>query len=866
MTKTKKLHPAVLTALLACGMMLGVYIALGIWPFGDMTVLTGDLNAQYVNYFAHFKHALSGAAGFSYGFDKSLGGGLLGIFAYYVSSPFNVVYLFIKETNFPIAAAAILLVKVVFACVFFNLYIGNKYKGIGLPGVLCALCYGFMAYNFAYAQNIMWHDVVLLLPLICLGVDRILQGKSPAFYTGFLALAILANFYIAYMACIFLVGYFALSLWLRVAASEEEGSVLSLVKKPVLGFAVGSAVAGCLSAVLVLPSLQNISASKGDIFAYSFSTEPNFPLTALPALAERLSFANFIWPDVQNGLPFLYAGLFVLPFALCFFISRRVKGREKVTAALGFLALGLSFWSKGLDVLWHGMKPPVWFLYRYSFLFGFLLCLVAAAAFARRAVHARTALISGGAVFLLFVVLAALPRDTARGRLLVSAMGVAAIALCVAAACVFKTKRPLLAKLTAVGLACIVCVELAANGFYITNRFEKYPLSTYRQFLADVGGTVDAIGKTDARAYRLDKNFYRTLNDPMMFNYHGISHFGSTMDASSDAAFENLGYQSPFMSYLYGSTAFADSVLAIKYLFSDGSRTLPAHWRQTGTAAAYPIYENPYAMPMAFTVSPAASRTMVDGESGLWDNSFAYQNALAKALGSEGNICAEVPPGSVAAATAIDGGDVKLPLTGTMPGSVDYTFNAPKGGYYYALATAPQLYEAAASVNGSYIGLLFAGDFAGVVNLGYFEEGEPIIFSLALEAEFTIDSISFAYSTPDLLQRLADSTLKNAASVALSDGFVSADVGAANGRTLLFTSIPYDAAWLAEVNGEARETIRFGGTFLAVPLEEGENRVELRYAVGGLWPGAVLSLAGLAAFAAMLVFAARRRKRDNKMR
>lgn len=73
------------TAVLAAGMLLAIYAVLGIVPFGDRSVVTGDLDGQYPPCFAHYSR--SWTQSMTYGLDKGLGGNLSGLFAYYVSSP-----------------------------------------------------------------------------------------------------------------------------------------------------------------------------------------------------------------------------------------------------------------------------------------------------------------------------------------------------------------------------------------------------------------------------------------------------------------------------------------------------------------------------------------------------------------------------------------------------------------------------------------------------------------------------------------------------------------------------------------------------------------------------------------------------------
>ena len=81
-----------LAFLLSLAVVLGAYALLGFLPFGDGTLLTGDLNGLYVNYITDMWRRVR-QGGFGYSFSKLAGGSTLGLFAYYMNSPFNLLYL-----------------------------------------------------------------------------------------------------------------------------------------------------------------------------------------------------------------------------------------------------------------------------------------------------------------------------------------------------------------------------------------------------------------------------------------------------------------------------------------------------------------------------------------------------------------------------------------------------------------------------------------------------------------------------------------------------------------------------------------------------------------------------------------------------
>ena len=840
--KIKATRWTLYTALMAIGMMLGIYILLGIWPFGDGTVLSGDLNGQYINYFAHYKRAFAGQAGFAYGFDKSLGGSLLGLLAYYVSSPLNFLYLLVPTAYSPVVASFLLLAKVVLASSFFQYFIEKKYTGLAFYGVALGLCYGFMAYGFTYAQNIMWHDVLVLLPLICLGIDSIIHHSKNGVYVVSLAVAIFANFYIAYMACLFAVLYFIYSMLLEKKTLQEW-------KKSSVVFAGSSLLAGGIPMALLLSALANVSASKGDLFQFQFSFETNFPLHRLP---ERLLWGNFVWQDVVDGRPEIYCGLLAVMLAGCYFVSKAIPLREKLLSGglLGFLAL--SFWVKGLDVIWHGMKAAVWFPYRNSYLFCFVLVLLGARAVAKKAFGPKTFGIVLAGALVLAAGLVIFPGEYGRKKPLLSLVTLLLFAVLLYVLQVSK-KKIVPKQWAALALVGVVAVELTASGFYISNQFEKYPFSGFRQFVAQAGGTAGLLQQQEAEPYRVEKNFMRSFNDPMLLDYMGISHFGSTQDDSAVDVLASLGYGNySSNTYYYGSTLFADSLLGIRYLFDDGSRPLPAHWQESGLATDFPSYRNKDALPLAFAVKGPGEQAI---DLGTAENPFVYQNRLYHAVRG-GNADLLLP----VTFAARDEQGLALENTGAMPVGFTYNAKAEKEGYYYAFIRAEKnaFYGLQMLINREVAGFYFTADNYGVINLGYYKAGEEISLGWSQGEPIGIQDAYFSYLDPAQMEELTKQAQTAAGVFNWQDGKVQGKITGTVETPWLFTSIPYEEGWTATVNGQQVNTAAIGGGLLAVPLQAGENEVLLQYQPRGLYSGLAISIVSLGLFALWQVWQKRK--------
>ena len=71
--------------------MFFIYCFLGVYPAGNNSVLVLDLNAQYIYYFEQLRSILTEGKSIVYTFERAAGGEFMGMFAYYLSSPFSLL-------------------------------------------------------------------------------------------------------------------------------------------------------------------------------------------------------------------------------------------------------------------------------------------------------------------------------------------------------------------------------------------------------------------------------------------------------------------------------------------------------------------------------------------------------------------------------------------------------------------------------------------------------------------------------------------------------------------------------------------------------------------------------------------------------
>lgn len=68
--------------------------------------------------------------------------------------------------------------------------------------------YALCSFAVVQAHNTMWIDELIFLPLVVLGIERLIKKKDFVLYTVSLAFCAMSNFYIGYMVCIFTFFYF----------------------------------------------------------------------------------------------------------------------------------------------------------------------------------------------------------------------------------------------------------------------------------------------------------------------------------------------------------------------------------------------------------------------------------------------------------------------------------------------------------------------------------------------------------------------------------------------------------------------------------------------------------------------------------
>ena len=146
--------------------LLILFLFLGIYPFGNNTVLTGDLYTQVSALFYHLWDVFLGNGSLLVDYTSGGGESFFGIFSYYLVSPINFIVLFFKRSDIYLAISLVVMIKMVLSAITCLYSLKYLFKKDNKMFIFLALLYAFSGYSLINYQITAWMDVVYMFPLI----------------------------------------------------------------------------------------------------------------------------------------------------------------------------------------------------------------------------------------------------------------------------------------------------------------------------------------------------------------------------------------------------------------------------------------------------------------------------------------------------------------------------------------------------------------------------------------------------------------------------------------------------------------------------------------------------------------------------
>jgi uncharacterized membrane protein YfhO len=813
-----------LTYIIAFVIPLVMYIALyyvrDIYPFGDNCYLRSDMYHQYAPFFMELWDKLRNGESLAYSWDIGMGTNFVALYAYYLASPINWFIVLFPKAHMIEMMNGIIIFKEALASVTFTYYLSKHFHNKRCTLALFGMFYSMSGFLAAYSWNIMWLDCIVLLPLIFLGLERLVNENKCLLYAVTLGLCVYTNYYISIMVCISIVLYFIVLMF-----SYSGNRRPRIYLKKILHFIVYTLLGGGLAACLLLPEMY--------AFSLSASSSSTFPTT----LSNYFSIVDMLDRQLMDipvhmGLehhPNVYCGVMVFLLLPLYFMNSRAKLSERFGKGLLILFFLISYNLNIPNYIWHGFHYPNSLPARQSFIYIFFLLSMCYEGFYRIREYSARRITTAIwiAIGLLIYMESSLNEMYEWQSVYISAAFVIAYAILMMFYNRQRIKTPILLFLI-FALSIIECtINMEKTGLGTTSRV-SYLLDNNA-----VDSLMDYIEDEDDGFYRIEKSWgLKTKNDSAWHGYKSISTFSSTSSAGITELLGAFGCEHSMNAYAYqGSTLATASIFNVKYIISN--KLLPESNLFTfkyGNDGEF-LYENTYTLPVGF---------MVDSQlESLWNTSTA-NNGI------------EVQNQFFSINTGIDDVFKQLYVYRT---DMEVTFTPTENAHLYAYIQNVNCDVVTVNLNDKMFNYSGLKSTNHLIDIGYATTDDQV----TLTADTSMNATVYALDEEKFIQAYNILNSQGLQVTSHDETSISGDIYAAR-NGLMFFSIPYDAGWTVKVDGKKVTTFAIKDALLGIQLDAGQHTVELSYRTVNLIPGIMISLACLL----LLIAAAATRKMVTK--
>lgn len=837
------------TGILSSVVIILIYTLQKIAPFGNNSMLDVDFYHQYGPLLNELYDRVKSGESLLYSFNTAGGLPFYRNFLNYLSSPFNLILFLFKKENIIMAFSIIIGLKAIFASVTMSYYLKKTFKKDSILISIFGTLYAFSGYFCAYYWNIMWLDGMVFLPLIMLGINKIIEEEKPLLYIVSLALMLFANYFIAYMICIFSVLYF-----IGVLFYKGNYKIKNILKKCLI-FGISSILAACLVSFALIPlfhSLSSISAT-GDVFPNPVSS---FKITDYMfnhfTAANRTVFASDILP-----LPNIYPGMLTLALIIILFINKEVNSKFKFIAITALSFFFFTFNINTLDFVWHAFHVPNDLPWRYSFIYVFILITIGYYSILKiKKVNIFKLSISFASLILLVLLSFKLEFKNLNDEktIICIVLLILYYVICIILKSKKIDKRILYSFISLVVIfECTYAVDINWNIDHDIDMFMKNK--------KPIKELISYAKKDDNDLYRIEKTDYLTLNDGAWYDYYGISSFTSMAYEDVAKAQRMLGMAgNNINSYYYKNyqTPIYNTIFNIKYLignYTNNDYYVPIKSEEEYNLIGYKKYSS---------IAYAVNKDILNWKL-LTYKPFVNQSNFVALSSGVNDVFVPVTISNITSGN-IDG----LKLGDNVAGEFYYDLNEGMtelnitldnkirdNVYLYVGGSNVSSFE----VNNDYYSL--TSDEYYVIDTGLIDEDE-----INVKINFKTDDDGSIYLYAYRLNKVAFEKFHNKISeeslkvTKYNDEIIEGNINVTEDK-LLFSSIAYDDGWKIYIDGKEVLTKKVANAYLGCDITKGNHKVKFIYYPKGMRLGYVISTLSLISLIIYVFFSSKRKTKKS---
>ena len=829
--------------------ILLVYFCYEIIPFGDGIIYRMDLYHQYGPLFSELYDRLTSGESILYSWNTGFGSSFLGNYFNYLSSPIGLIVLLFGHKNTFEAVAAMIAIKVILSSMSMSFYLKKSEKTNGFPIAAFGVMYAFCGYFIAYYWNVMWIDAMYLLPFIALGIERIINSGKCKTYIISLCLAIFSNYYIGFMLCIFSCIYFlyyytcvAKKLNNRKPLSDEKEKIITKLKNSFflqsgIRFALSSLSVGIILSFMLVPLvgiLNASSATKG-----TAPTEYESYFTIFDFLANHLAALE---PTIRSSgddvLPNVYCGILTVLLIPLYFFSKKISATEKIASVVLLAVMYFSFNVNFLNFAWHGFHFPNDLPYRQSFMYSFVLIILAFKAFKNITEFSKKQLIGLGIGMLSFVVIVQELGSKNVDDLTVY-ITIAFTVLHIIVLGLISSKKAQAYALTIMVICSVSAETITANtDHYVANQTKESFSSDYDDFKAIQQEVKE---NDDLLFYREELSDLRARMDPSWYDYNGASIFSSMAYEKVANLQKYIGlYGNKINSFTYNpQTPIYNSMFSLKYIYDKSNLVNDCeYYSVAGENNTFAVYMNKYMLNIAYPVSEnllgwnaADSLNPVIAQQELFELSTSTEGVFNRIFDYEidyFNILSVDFDSIISGNLSLN----KISADESAVATVQITAQNTDNIYIYIYSRnldTVNIYSenitTSMNVSDGYI-----------LDLGTHNEGDIVSVELPIKDEKSSASVDFIAFTVDksVFTEGYEKLKKGQIEYTKFDETIIEGNFVAEENEILFSTIPYDSNWKIQLDGKdvtEDNIIIISDALIGIKTDAGEHEIRFEYKI-----------------------------------
>ena len=794
---------AIYTFFITLTITIIVFYSIGIF---EGTILISDLNSEYQPLLSQTRRILTGQLGI-YNLNLSLGDSFIGTFFYYMSSPLNILSFFIKDIN--LLVIILVLLKISLSSSFCYLFFKYQFKKENKV-FLCifSIIYALSSYSISYYLHIMWLDIFMLLPLLLLGIDKLLLEKKHLTYIISLILIIFCNYYFAYMICIFSFIYFNYKLLLK------EKIVLKNILNNNIHFIIINILSIMSASIVLMPVIAEINTYSRHNSNFLGGESIKFYFNFINIVKQYI-LGNYKNVDILNEKGFyIYSSIITIPLIYFYYINRNIKIKEKILTSIILIIFILSISCNYINYIWHGFVPPSFFNGRYTFMFILFILLISLKSIYNleeyKIFHYFIVTIS---IILLLIT------SIAFTKIQIEKYDIFKLFILVVYILLFMIS--LNTNISKIIFSFVVLLEIITNSI---NYLERYNFDVNHENITQKHAIKYIKENDNSLLYRIDDNNNESDNYSIIYNYYSIDYFMSTIKKDLINFFINLdvgnhSYTKNTISY-DGSYHLLSSLLDIKYYIETNNNDNNNYEYLTTIDDQYKIYKNNNSLNIGYMVNDNILKTKLDSN-GLDNlNNIYHDMTNINVLDNKEII-------------KIDDYNYKLKNNSD---NNFYLLVKLKDWYSYDDLNVYLENELLDNTNGT---------FMYYINNEY-NKDEDLNISLNCNDSTLedIEGIYIYYINNDNYNKSINKLKNNQLEITkINNNSIKGNIKVED-NNILFTSIPYNKDLNIYVDGKKVNKIKLLDTFLGAKINKGEHKIIIKYIPKTLYLSIIPSIIG----------------------